>query len=76
MPGGLGKAQHIQTRYLWLQERVADKDLQVISVPTSDNIADLFTKSLTEQRISELLAFMNLEFRDGRAGTAKRLIQG
>ena len=35
---GLGKARHIQTRYLWLQERVAEKDLQVISVPTSANM--------------------------------------
>ena len=55
---------------------MAEKDLQVISVPTSVNIADLFTKSLTELRISELLAYMNLEFRDGRADTAKRLIHG
>ena len=54
---------------------MAEKDLQVISVPTNVNIADLFTKSLTEQRILELLALMNLEFRDGRAETAKQLIQ-
>ena len=49
--------------------------MQVLTVPTSVNIADLFTESLTEQRILELLALMNLEFREGRADTAKRLIQ-
>lgn len=26
---GLGKAHHIQTRYLWLQERVAERRLKV-----------------------------------------------
>ena len=72
---GLGKARHIQTRFLWLQERVAEKDLQVVSVPTDVIIADLFTKGLTEARILELLQLMNLKFRDGRASTAKRLIQ-
>ena len=72
---GLGKARHIQTRFLWLQERVAEKDLKVISVATKVNIADLFTKSLAEARALELLQLMNLEFRDGRAVTAKRLIQ-
>ena len=49
--------------------------MQVVSVPTSVNIADLFTKSLTEQRILELLALINLEFRAGRADTAKQLIE-
>ena len=31
---GLGKARHIQTRYLCLQERVAMDHLKVIHVPT------------------------------------------
>ena len=72
---GLGKARHIQTRFLWLQERVAEKDLQVVSVATSVNVADLFTKSLTGARVLGLLTLMSLEFRDGRAATAKRLLQ-
>ena len=43
---GLGKNRHIDTRYLWLQERIALKHMKLFSVPTVDNPADLFTKCL------------------------------
>ena len=42
---------------------------------TNVNIADLFTKSLTEARTLELLRLMSLEFHDGRATTAPKLIK-
>ena len=35
---GLGKARHIQTRYLWLQERVSMGHLKVVHVPGKSNI--------------------------------------
>jgi len=44
---GLGKQRHIDTRYLWLQERVALKHLKVLCVRTDENPADLFTKCLS-----------------------------
>ena len=44
---GLGKQRHIDTRYLWLQERVALKHLKVLCVRTDENAADLFTKCLS-----------------------------
>ena len=43
---GLGKARHIQTRYLWLQERVAMSDLKVVHVPGKSNRAGALTKSV------------------------------
>ena len=43
---GLGKARHIQTRYLWLQERVAERHLKVHHVPGVKNKADVLTKSV------------------------------
>ena len=43
---GLGKARHIQTRYLWLQERVSMGHLKVVHVPGKSNRADAFTKSV------------------------------
>ena len=44
---GVGKnTRHIQTRLLWLQERVAAKHLRVLKVATEDNPADLLTKAL------------------------------
>ena len=41
---GLGKARHIQTRYLWLQERVAKNHLKVVHVPGKQNRSDVLTK--------------------------------
>ena len=43
---GLGKARHIQTRFLWLQERVAENHLKVQHVPGKLNRADVLTKSV------------------------------
>ena len=41
---GLGKMRHIQTRYLWVQERVGEGHIKVTSVPGAKNIADILTK--------------------------------
>ncbi|CAK0815838.1 unnamed protein product, partial [Prorocentrum cordatum] len=45
---GVGqRTKHIQTRFLWVQERVQDKDLKVVKVHTSRNLADLATKPVS-----------------------------
>ena len=41
---GLGKMRHIQTRYLWVQERVGEGHLKISSVPGTKNVADILTK--------------------------------
>ena len=46
---GLGKMRHIQSRYLWVQERVGEGHLRVTSVPGKDNPADILTKSVGGQ---------------------------
>eukprot|EP00971_Amphidinium_carterae_P078664 1556332-Amphidinium_carterae.3 len=47
MRRGVGKnARHIQTRLLWLQERVAAKHLHAKKVHTDANTADVLTKAL------------------------------
>ena len=52
---GLGKARHIQTRYLWLQERVAMDHLKVTHVPGKRNRADMLTKSAPSVQMEETL---------------------
>ena len=43
---GTGKnTHHIQTRMLWLQERVAAKHLRVVKVATESHLADMLAKS-------------------------------
>ena len=50
---GLGKAKHIQTRYLWLQERVAMDRLKVIHVP--GRRSDMLAKSVPGVQMEEAL---------------------
>ena len=44
---GLGRLKHIQTRYLWVQERVAQKAFTLATVASKENVADLLTKMLS-----------------------------
>ena len=68
---GLGKLRHVSTRYLWLQERVARKEVHIVKVHTSVNRADVLTKPTAAPRASLLLGDMGIEFRTGRASSAK-----
>ena len=54
---GTGKStRHIQTRMLWLQERVAAKHLRVVKVASQSNPADMLTKALGRSKIEEFCA--------------------
>ncbi|CAK0826208.1 unnamed protein product, partial [Prorocentrum cordatum] len=46
---GLGKMRHVQSRYLWIQERVGKGDLSIAAVPGKNNVADVLTKSVGHQ---------------------------
>ena len=52
---GLGKIRHLDTHYLWLQERVRNKDLSIVKVKGTVNPADLATKYLTHAVMSNLM---------------------
>ena len=43
---GLGKVRHMNTSWLWVQEKDASRELQYHKAKCSDNSADLFTKAL------------------------------
>ena len=57
---GLGKQRHVQTRYLWLQERVALKHLEIKKVATKDNLSDILTKSCNRETLERHCASMGL----------------
>ena len=48
--------RHIQTRMLWLQERVAAKHLRVVKVASESNPADMLTKAFGRSKIEEFCA--------------------
>ena len=43
---GPGRIRHLQTRFLWVQERAREGDFAVVAVPGASNAADLGTKIL------------------------------
>ena len=54
---GTGKStRHIQTRMLWLQERVAVKHLRVVKVASESNPADMLTNAFGRSKIEEFVA--------------------
>ena len=50
---GIGKIRHIEMNQLWLQEKVSDKEIEIIKVRGSENIADQMAK-YTEQAVFKL----------------------
>ena len=70
---GLGKLRHVQTRYLWVQERVTNNDLTVKCVNTKQNLADLCAKPVRRETCEKDMRTLCQEFRDGKASGAKAL---
>ena len=70
---GLGKTRHVQTRYLWIQEKVQTKELSIEAVGTEQNLADLCTKPLAGETCWKHMQRMNQVAADGRNTRAKQL---
>ena len=68
---GLGRVRHVSTRYLWLQERVARREIIIEKIGTDENRADLLTKCLSAKRRLKLIEAMGMEYRAGRARSQK-----
>ena len=61
---GLGRQRHVQTRYLWLRERVAAAHLLVQKVKCAQSPADILTKAAireTLDRHREVLGLRRVE---------------
>ena len=63
----------MDTHYLWLQERVRNKDLTISKVPGDTNPADLGTKHLTKDVINKLMDLLNIKVTAGRADACPQL---
>ena len=70
---GLGKLRHVQTRYLWIQERVAKNELKIIAVGTKQNVADLCTKPVNKDTCEKHMKTLGQIFATGKASGAKAL---
>jgi hypothetical protein len=70
---GLGKLRHIDVQYIWIQEKVKNKDVSISKVPGADNPADLFTKYLASELMQKHLEKIGVEVNNNRAKTAPQL---
>ena len=52
---GVGKVRHIDVQYLWLQEKVQARQLDLQKVLGSENPADILTKYVEARIIGEML---------------------
>ena len=50
---GIGKLKHIDVAYLWIQDEIRSRRLQVRRIKSEDNIADLGTKPLSKAVITK-----------------------
>ena len=67
---GVGKTRHVQARFLWLQDRVFNKEMNVAKVNGKVNDPDLVTKVQPKAAIQEHLARMFFQW-SGRQGHKK-----
>ena len=59
---GVAKVKHMQTRFLWIQERVVNGDITITHIGTLINPADAFTKPLTWPALSGHMDRIGLVF--------------
>ena len=62
---GLGKLKHVDTVFLWIQERIESLKITVHKKHTTEMLADILTKFVTFKDIERHLESMGFVFRDG-----------
>ena len=71
---GLGKARHVQTRYLWLQERVAADHLRIHKVLGEKNCSDILTKSVGGPTLRKHLKTLGVQLSSEKSRGHKELL--
>ena len=67
---GLGKLRHIDTNYLWIQERAARKQIGYGKIKGAENPADLFTKHLNKDTVEKHMDTLGMEYKEGQSEAA------
>lgn len=72
---GLGRTRHVHTRYLWVQERIAENQIQLEKISTHDNMSDLGTKALSKELKDKFMSRIGQHVCEGKSKAAKA-VQG
>ena len=73
---GVGRVRHLDVGALWLQEKEAQRKIKLGKVKGEKNPADLGTKHLSEEVLCRHLKAMSMDFAEGRADAASKLLCG
>ena len=73
---GLGTQRHVQTRFLWIQERVAARHLRIRPVRSARNLADVLTKAIDSvAEFNRMVDNLGLETREGSSSKQKQALK-
>ena len=68
---GLGKTRHVQTRFLWVQHKVHEKEIELVSVGTDKNVSDLCTKAVPHDVCAKHMSAIGQHYASGSSAAAK-----
>ena len=71
---GLGRTRHIAVHLLWVQERIRNKDFELLKVKGTENPADLMTKYLSHESLNYCTQLWCAAFTEGRSEAAPQCI--
>ena len=63
---GLGKVRHIEVNQLWIQDKVAKGEIELVKAPGTENIADALTKSVESEKLQWHMGKVGLTITSGR----------
>ena len=55
------RSKHIETRYHFVRQLLADKMIDVEYIPTVDQVADVFTKGLPSERLTTMKKMLGIQ---------------
>jgi hypothetical protein len=67
---GLAKVKHIHTAFLWIQDKVAAKIIELVHVNTKLNLADILTKPIDSATLELMLKLMGFVAKEGNSDLA------
>ena len=72
---GIGKVRRIEVNQLWLQDKVAKKEIVIEKVPTESNLAEALTKPVKAEVIRKHIEGIGAEARTDRHRLAPKVVQ-
>ena len=56
----VGKVRYLKVRHLWIQQKIRDKELQVVKVEEDDNLSNVGTKDVEPRVLKKMLPLLGM----------------